>query len=201
MGSVQHLRGTRAALDALALGGGLLPGQIYVLDDEDRIAVANTASTYTAFAKESEAGGGGGGVSAGLQLTNAASFNANTSGVVPALLPGPSYGSGLSVSGLGILCSFTGVVRLTASLYFTGSPARGSVALQAQINGTGTGPMFNQSYVRNSGGHNENGTVIPGLLLDVAATQIISVSHVNQAANGTLTCAAGDAFVLVERVG
>jgi hypothetical protein len=60
MPSVQHARGTRASLNALAAGGGLLPGQLYVLTDENRIAVALSASAYQTFAKESEAGGSGG---------------------------------------------------------------------------------------------------------------------------------------------
>lgn len=54
MPSVQHMRGTRAALNALAAGSGLLPGQVYVLTDESRLAVALTTSTYQTFARENE---------------------------------------------------------------------------------------------------------------------------------------------------
>jgi hypothetical protein len=57
MPDVRHKRGTRAALDALAAGSGLLPGQIYVITDESRIAVALTASTYQAFLKQGEGSG------------------------------------------------------------------------------------------------------------------------------------------------
>lgn len=57
MPNVQHKRGTRAALDALAAGSGLLIGQIYVIADEDRIAVATSASTYQSSAKQGEGGG------------------------------------------------------------------------------------------------------------------------------------------------
>jgi len=45
---------------ALAGSAGLLPGQIYLLTDEDRLAVALTTSTFETYAKQSEAGGGGG---------------------------------------------------------------------------------------------------------------------------------------------
>lgn len=68
MPSVQHLRGTLAALNALAAGNGLLPGQIYVLTDQSRIAVALTVSTFETFAKLSEAGGGGGGATGGTAV-------------------------------------------------------------------------------------------------------------------------------------
>jgi hypothetical protein len=61
MPNIRHKRGTRAALTALAGSSGLLPGQMYVLTDEARIAVALTTTTFETFAKESEAGGGGGG--------------------------------------------------------------------------------------------------------------------------------------------
>ena len=59
MPDVRHKRGTRAALVALAGTDGLKPGQVYVLTDEGRLAVALTTSTFETFAKESEAGGGG----------------------------------------------------------------------------------------------------------------------------------------------
>lgn len=59
MADVRHKRGTRAALIALAGANGLKPGQLYVLTDENRIAVAMSASTFETYAKESEAGGSG----------------------------------------------------------------------------------------------------------------------------------------------
>lgn len=60
MADIRHKRGTRAALVVLAGTSSLKPGQIYVLTDEARIAVATTSSTFETFAKESEASGGGG---------------------------------------------------------------------------------------------------------------------------------------------
>lgn len=60
MADIQHKRGTRAALDALAAGAALKPGQLHLLTDEARIAIALTASSFETFAKENEAGGGGG---------------------------------------------------------------------------------------------------------------------------------------------
>ena len=60
MATVRHARGTRAALNALASGGQLVPWQLYALSDEDRVAIATSTSTYQTFAKEGEGGGGGG---------------------------------------------------------------------------------------------------------------------------------------------
>lgn len=57
MATIQHARGTRAALDALASGGLLVPWQLYALSDENRVAIATSTSTYQAFAKEGEGGG------------------------------------------------------------------------------------------------------------------------------------------------
>ena len=61
MATVRHARGTRAALNALASGGLLVPWQLYALSDEGRVAIATSTSTYHALAKEGEGGGGGGG--------------------------------------------------------------------------------------------------------------------------------------------
>ena len=61
MATVRHARGTRAALNALASGGLLVPWQLYALSDEGRVAIATSTSTYQALAKEGEGGGGGGG--------------------------------------------------------------------------------------------------------------------------------------------
>lgn len=57
MPDIRHKRGTRAALVALAGTAGLKGGQLYVLTDEGRIAVALSTTTFETFAKESEAGG------------------------------------------------------------------------------------------------------------------------------------------------
>lgn len=54
MPSIQHKRGTRAALDAAATAGALKIGEIYLITDEDRIAIGTATNAYVAFAKESE---------------------------------------------------------------------------------------------------------------------------------------------------
>ena len=59
MATVRHARGTRAALDALASSGQLVPWQLYALSDENRVAIATSTSTYQALAKQGEGGGGG----------------------------------------------------------------------------------------------------------------------------------------------
>jgi hypothetical protein len=56
MPDIQHKRGTRADLNTLATANGLLQGQVYVIDDEDRIAIATGVGTYQAAAKEGEGG-------------------------------------------------------------------------------------------------------------------------------------------------
>lgn len=60
MPTIRHARGTRAALNALASSGRLVPWQLYALSDEKRVVIATSTSTYQAFAKEGEGGGGGG---------------------------------------------------------------------------------------------------------------------------------------------
>jgi len=54
MPDVQHKRGSRADLNTLAAANGLLLGQIYVITDEDRLAVATGIGTYQAYIKEGD---------------------------------------------------------------------------------------------------------------------------------------------------
>jgi hypothetical protein len=56
MPDIQHKRGSRANLNTLAAADGLLIGQIYIITDENRLAVATTTGTYQAMAKEGEGG-------------------------------------------------------------------------------------------------------------------------------------------------
>ena len=74
MATVRHARGTRAALNALASGGLLVPWQLYALSDEDRVAIATSTSTYQARAKEGEGGGGGGGTTYEFALAGLGGF-------------------------------------------------------------------------------------------------------------------------------
>ena len=74
MATVRHARGTRAALNALASGGLLVPWQLYVISDESRVAIATSTSTYQARAKEGEGGGGGGGTTYEFALAGLGGF-------------------------------------------------------------------------------------------------------------------------------
>jgi hypothetical protein len=51
--------GTRAALNAAATAGQLSKGEPFLIDDENRLGIALSASTYETAAKQSEASGGG----------------------------------------------------------------------------------------------------------------------------------------------
>lgn len=53
----KHPRGTRAALNALASASGLVIGQIYLLTDESRLAIAIAVNAFQTYAKEGEGGG------------------------------------------------------------------------------------------------------------------------------------------------
>lgn len=54
MPSVLNPRGLEAALAALGSAGNIKPGQIYLLTDQNRIAIGLTPNTYEVFAKLSE---------------------------------------------------------------------------------------------------------------------------------------------------
>lgn len=52
------IRLTRAELNTLQSGSGIVPGLIYVITDEGRIAVGTAVNAYETYAKESEVGAG-----------------------------------------------------------------------------------------------------------------------------------------------
>jgi hypothetical protein len=54
MPSLQHKRGTRGSLNALAGNGALAVGQIYLITDENRLAIATSSGTYQTFLKTEE---------------------------------------------------------------------------------------------------------------------------------------------------
>mgnify|MGYP000892563024 FL=1 len=54
MPSVQNKRGTRAQLNAAATANQLKIGEIYLITDEDRLAVGTSVNTYQDFSKLSE---------------------------------------------------------------------------------------------------------------------------------------------------
>lgn len=59
MARIYNKRGTRANLNTLAASNGLAAGEIYLITDENRLAMGLSANTYETYALESEAGGGG----------------------------------------------------------------------------------------------------------------------------------------------
>ena len=82
MARIQLKRGTRAQLDAAAADAQLAVGEPYLITDEGRLAVATTASTFTAALKEGEGGGAGAagiarysyGARAGLRTDDSAGY-------------------------------------------------------------------------------------------------------------------------------
>ena len=92
MPDVQHKRGSRADLNTLAAANGLLLGQIYVITDEDRLAVATGVGSYQAAEKE---GGGGGGTALELYAENPSSPTAPSATGLNAV----AIGSGSTATG------------------------------------------------------------------------------------------------------
>ena len=73
MAVVQNLRITRAQLNARAAANQVLPGQVYLISDENRLAVGTSASTYVAQEKQADAtitfviDGGGAAITTGVK--------------------------------------------------------------------------------------------------------------------------------------
>jgi hypothetical protein len=61
MPKILNKRGTRTEIDSAATANGLNAGEVYLITDEDRIAIGTSTNTYESYAKESETGNGTGG--------------------------------------------------------------------------------------------------------------------------------------------
>jgi len=106
MPDVQHKRGSRADLNTLAAANGLLLGQIYVITDEDRLAVATGVGTYQAAEKE----GGGGGSALELYAENPSSPTAPSATGANAVAIGTNASAaGFAATALGENSSAAGV--------------------------------------------------------------------------------------------
>lgn len=92
--AIKHIRTTKANLDSQASASGLNQGEIYLITDEDRIAIGLSATTYETFAKESEANDG----------TSVVGVNSQT---------GTTYTLALSDAGKLVRCSNASAITLT----------------------------------------------------------------------------------------
>lgn len=94
MPSIQNKRGTRAQINAAAAANGLKQAELYLITDEDRLAVGTSVSAYQDFAKLSEVGDFSFAMTqSGYQLTNTTAFQKifNTSATGALTLPSGTY--------------------------------------------------------------------------------------------------------------
>lgn len=123
-------RGTAANLATLASGGGLSAGELYLITDQQRLAVGLTTTTYQTFAKLSEIGGGGGSGSVTVDDI------APSSPSVGAMWLRPSDGV-LSVYVATTVGSFAWVSPIGAQGPAGTSPTIGGATTQIQFNDAG----------------------------------------------------------------
>jgi len=145
MPDVQHKRGSRADLNTLAAANGLLLGQIYVITDEDRLAVATGVGSYQAAEKE----GGGGGSALELYAENPSSPTApSATGANAVAIGSGALATDVRAVALGLsradgddaFAAAIGATNLTYGARATGAVAIGyqasATALQATAVGT-----------------------------------------------------------------
>jgi len=145
MPDVQHKRGSRADLNTLAAANGLLLGQIYLITDEDRLAVATGVGSYQAAEKE----GGGGGSALELYAENPSSPTApSATGANAVAIGSGALATDVRAVALGLsradgddaFAAAIGATNLTYGARATGAVAIGyqasATALQATAVGT-----------------------------------------------------------------
>lgn len=148
LNTIRVIRTTRANLNAQATAGNLLPGEPYLITDENRFAVATSASAYQAMALQSEAGGGGGGgpLAISVPATPSAGF----------LTPYGAVLNGRDVLGYrddgGLLVPLQASHHKVRRVAATPVPGSTSVSLYGlSLSGTGTATASGLSSLRNTG--------------------------------------------------
>jgi len=159
MPDVQHKRGSRADLNTLAAANGLLLGQIYVITDEDRLAVATGVGSYQAAEKE---GGGGGGTALELYAENPSSPTAPSATGTNAV----AIGTNASAAGSGATAltksrasgadSFAAAIANNTATY--GATGANSVAIGDRARATGANDAISIGYFSRATGVNQSVT-------------------------------------------
>ena len=139
------------------------------------------------------------------QLRNATAPNVNANidwGTVPMGITDFTQGQ-FAISGDGIECQFTGVIKATAHLsYFGNQTIRTNPIIR--LAGPAATPQIVQGksgYIRHGSGHNESSVDIPGIMFNVVAGEVVTVEVKRETtAGGVVTIPVGGSFLLVERV-
>jgi len=197
MPDVQHKRGTRADLNTLAAADGLLIGQIYVITDEDRLAVAKTVGTYQAMAKEGE----GGGTFSFCQVRNTdttTDINQATAANIPFGGTTDATDSDYTLASNSVTVNFGGVVTVQAHISQTGLVARSNVGIWITKNTTKVSGVGQSGYIRAASTHNESSSHM-GATFAVSDGDVIRVQGEQRALSGAVRQIAGESQVTVER--
>jgi len=196
MPDVQHKRGTRADLNTLATADGLLIGQIYVITDEDRLAVAKTIGTYQAMAKEGE----GGGTFSFCQVRNTdttTDVNVTTAANIPFGGTNDATDADYTLASDSITVNFDGVVTVQAHISQTGSAPRTNVGIWITNNNTKVSGVGQSGYICQ--GYHDSSSSHVSATFAVSDGDVIRVQGEGRAGSGTVNQIAGESQVTVER--
>ena len=197
MPDVQHKRGTRADLDTLAAADGLLVGQIYVITDEDRLAVALSIGSYQAMAKKGE---GGGSAFSFCQVRNTDSttdINVSTAANIPFGGTNDATDSDYTLASDSITVNFDGVVTVQAHISQTGLVTRSNVGIWITNNNTKVSGVGQSGYIRQASQDSSSSHI--SATFAVSDGDVIRVQGEERAASGTVNQIAGESQVTVYR--
>ena len=191
MPDVQHKRGSRADLNTLAAANGLLLGQIYLITDEDRLAVATGVGSYQAAEKE----GGGGGSALELYAENPSSPTAPSATGANAV----AIGSGATTSGSqdGIALGTNAAAGNKAVSIGQGTvAANGGVAIGGYTYGataSGAGSVAIGGWIADATASSSYAVAI-GEGTDATAARSLAIGNDAQAVSGERAVAIGQSY-------
>lgn len=99
----------------------------------------------------------------------------------------------------GIICNFSGRIKVTGHVGYTVSGARVNVKIRIAIAGVGDALEGKSGYVRNATGHNES-SVDVSKYFSVTSGQEVTIQSRSEAAEITTTMDFGGSMLLIERI-
>jgi len=196
MPDVQHKRGSRAALDTLAAADGLLVGQIYVITDEDRLAVALSIGSYQAMAKKGEAGG----AFSFCQVRNtdtSTNINQATAANIPFGGTNDATDADYTLASDSITVNFDGVVTVQAHISQIGTVERSNVGIWITKNNTKVSGVGQSGYIRLA--NQDTSSSHMSATFAVSDGDVIRVQGEQLAVSGAVRQIAGESQVTVYR--
>jgi hypothetical protein len=107
---------------------------------------------------------------------------------------------GFSAGSTGIVCGFTGRVKVTLHMYMYSTNGRISPQIVTAVNGTPTTIIGGTGYIRALDAHNNASCTVVSYLSVTPGDEVTLQSRQGSSISGAVTAPAGSSMILIERI-